>query len=480
MPSQRKTGSKKKLRTVTHQREPESQTCPTIEIVPLDSIRPFPANDEIYRPIDPADPEFLELVQSIERIGVTTAIHVSTDGFINSGHRRFAAAKIAGVKTVPVIVLDISSDDPQFLKRLVECNRQRTKTIAEVAREVAATVDTTNAYAHLKQERERLSENAMQGVEVEELPSEKSRRQISRLKRPFLDAAVAVVNSLKSYWPLSVRQIHYRLLNTVVLKNANDPKSRYANDLKSYKDLCEILARGRLAGNLPMESISDDTRPFTQWNTHRNPESFITSEIKKLFLGYWRDLLQSQPNQIELVGEKLTVEKILKRAAAEYCVSVSIGKGYAPLDVRHKMVQRFKKSGKEKLVILYVSDFDPEGRDMPTAFARSLRDDFGIEEDRIQLVRVALNPEQISELNLPPMMKAKKDSSRYEKFAASHGDDVYELEAVPPETLQQFVSDAILSVLDVDAFNEEHEREEQDAKELERRRQVAIAAVAAA
>ena len=68
-------------------------------------------------------------------------------------------------------------------------------------------------------------------------------------------------------------------------------------------------------------------------------------------------------------------------------------------------------------------------------------------------------------------MTAKKSSSRCKKFVEKHGENVYELEAVPPQQLQAILRNAIDNVIDVDAFNAEIDREEQDAADLERIRQ---------
>ena len=54
------------------------------------------------------------------------------------------------------------------------------------------------------------------------------------------------------------------------------------------------------------------------------------------------------------------------------------GRGYSSLPPRKDMVDRFRDSGREKLVVIVVSDFDPEGQDIPGSFGVSLRDDFGI------------------------------------------------------------------------------------------------------
>jgi hypothetical protein len=95
-----------------------------------------------------------------------------------------------------------------------------------------------------------------------------------------------------------------------------------------------------------------------------------------------------------------------------------------------------------------------------------MRDDFRIEQ--IEPVKVALTAAQVRELNLPSIMKAKATSSRHDGFVEQHGDDVFELEAVPPDRLRESLRQAIDSLLDVDAFNAEIDREKRDAADLER------------
>ena len=79
-------------------------------------------------------------------------------------------------------------------------------------------------------------------------------------------------------------------------------------------------------------------------------------------------------------------------------------------------------SGAEKLILLVVSDFDPEGENIAESFARSMRDDFGI--DKTHPVRVVPTADQVEEHKLPPAMKAKAGSSRHKKFVARHGNNV--------------------------------------------------------
>jgi hypothetical protein len=225
------------------------------------------------------------------------------------------------------------------------------------------------------------------------------------------------------------------------------------------------VTRARLGGFIPFGAIDDPTRPIVTWNVHREPTPFVRSQLDKFLKGYYRDLLQSQPHQIEIIGEKNTIDNIIRPVAMEYRIPMKIGRGYSSLPPRKKMADRFQQSGKERLILLMLSDFDPEGEDIAHSFARSMRDDFGI--GNIVPVKVALTAAQVAELQLPPQMKAKASSSRHSKFVERHGDDVFELEAVSPDQLQTILRQAIDSVLDLDIFNAEIEAERQDAAQLE-------------
>jgi hypothetical protein len=125
------------------------------------------------------------------------------------------------------------------------------------------------------------------------------------------------------------------------------------------------------------------------------------------------------------------------------------------------MYDRYRRSGKDKLVILFLSDHDPEGWDIAETFTKSMRDDFGV--GNIAAVKVALKPEQVQRLGLPPNADAKPSSSRFKRFAARFGPAAYELEAVPPATLQGWLDEAVRSVIDLTYFNAEVEAEKQDA-----------------
>jgi ParB-like chromosome segregation protein Spo0J len=453
------------MKTARKPRRKKSRTSPTSGIVMRSvwDITTSPENDKLYRPVDRNDPEIVALAQSIRLHGVREPLVITRDDWLISGHRRLCAAKLAGLQMVPCRIEPFNKyDDPdRFLHLLREYNRQREKTADEKLREELVTINPDEAYQALVEYRAEQSTVAAPAFAIVGM---KRRKAISEAKRPMLTAILKVLRERRDFWPLSDRQIHYALLNDPPLKHASKADSIYGNDVKSYKALTELLTRARLAGDIEMEAIADETRPVVTWDVHQDTRAFVRRELDGFLKGYWRDLMQSQPNHVEILGEKNTLLSILKPVAAEFCIPLTVGRGFSSLPPRHAMEQRYRKSGKQKLVLLIVSDFDPDGEEIAQSFARSMRDDFGA--GNIHPVKVALTAEQVARFRLPPNMLAKEKSPNYGKFVERHGRYVFEVEALPPAQLQAELRKAIDSVIDVATFNAEVDREKQDAMHL--------------
>ena len=180
-----------------------------------------------------------------------------------------------------------------------------------------------------------------------------------------------------------------------------------------------------------------------------------------------------------MIGEKNTIDSIIRPVCSQYTVPYTIGRGYCSLGPRAALYKRFKESGKERLVLVILSDFDPDGDMIAQSFARSLRDDFGVPEYLLVPIRAALTPRQVKALRLPrSLLAAKETSKHYERFVSKHGSDaVYELEAVPPVQLQGLLEDTLEQVIDLDRFNDEAEAEQDDQTEIENTRRRTVAAM---
>lgn len=352
----------------------------------LDSVQPSPENDLLYRPVSLDDPNIILLAESIKKIGLKEPIVVTRDAFIVSGHRRYAACKLTGIEFVECRIANIIRRTAKNCVALLrEYNRQRSKTLDEVMREETVSTDREDDYKSMIAHRLEASKHEACVMEIRDM---KARAAITGAKRPMLTAVCDVIKELEPYWPLSDRQIHYALLNSPPLKHASKPDSIYRNDTSSYKSLTDLLTRARLEEHIPWHVIGDETRPVWEGIIDSEPSTFIQRQLESFLKTYWRNLLSSQPNHIEIVGEKNTILGIIRPIAFEYCIPLTIGRGYCSLDPRRRIAERFRKSGKSKLILLILSDFDPDGQEIAHSLARSLRDDFGIEN--IDPIKVAL------------------------------------------------------------------------------------------
>jgi hypothetical protein len=346
-------------------------------------------------------------------------------------------------------------------------NAQRIKSTSVLLRESLVRIDPKQAHKQIVNERKRKeaerSNNALEQID----PFHDGRRcEISEAKKPFLDAVMRILEEQREYWPLSDRQIHYRLLGeNAPLTHASKRNSRYDNDKASYRKLTDLLARGRINGLIPWQAIEDVTRPIDLHDAFGNPAEFFRQEFENFLVGYWRNRLQSQPDHIEIVAEKLTVRTILQRVAQEHTTPLTISRGMSSLPPKKAIRDRYLLSRKKKLILLVVSDLDPAGDAIAEDLIKSFRRDFGLRD--IEAYKVALTMNQVERYNLEPSMEAKDTSPTYDAFVARYGiTEAYELEAMEPSDLAATLESAINDVLDIDLYNQELAAEEADSAHI--------------
>lgn len=441
-------------------------------------IRTAPENDLIYDRFGIANADDCALTISIRDNGMQEPLAVSADLYLLSGHRRLAAARYLGMKSVPVrLVKDLvfqDLDTQTKLETLRRFNQQREKSPGERIREKLLEIDPKEAHQELK--RRRLDASKMQGANDANvrMGAVKTRAAITTMQ--FLAKAQAVIMENKEYWPLTVRRVHYLLLNDPPLRHDKKPDSVYVNDKASYKALTNLLIRARLSKDVPMASIEDSTRPVQEGEGFSTFEAFVAQETEGFLKYYRRNLMQGQTNHIEIMLEKNALRTVIESVAREYCIPCTTGRGFSSLSPRYDLARRFRQSGKQRLVLLMLTDFDPDGDEIAASFARSLRDDFGIAG--IHAVKVALTAEDVKAHDLPSDMDAKVSSPNYQKFLRKYGSTkVVELDAAPVRLLQSKLRDAIESVIDVAEFNAQVEQEAQDSAHIQAHRQIVFEAI---
>jgi hypothetical protein len=442
------------------------------------SLRPSPENTKIYRP---DDPDIDALARAIKKNGCDPLV-ITRDKYIVSGHRRYEAMRRIGqvfcmCKVLPFRRGDKTADEFTVLIR--EYNHQRNKTVAERVNEALVDIDPTAAHRRLIDRRvESVYAADFNGFETLRVEGSKRRYNISAVKAEHVAHIKKVVfETHKQYWPLTVRGVHYPLLNYDFFRNTR-LGIRYLNDPKSYYATSNLITRLRLTGVIPWEAFDDPTRPYKDFRAFTDAREFVTQELGGLFGGYWRDYLQSQPNRVEVVCEKNTIYPLVCRVTKKYQIPTSSGRGFSSIDAWHKLYRRFCRSGKQRLIVIVVSDYDPEGEWIPHVGGRTLHE-FGL-KSKVDIIKAGVTREQIERYNLPAQKFAKEKKSKLKPwFRDRNGGDetVYEVEALDPQHMMNDLDEVIRGVIDVDLFNGEVETEREEAAYLEACRRAAAEAL---
>jgi hypothetical protein len=458
----------------------------------VSSLKPSPENTQLYRCVH-EDPDIDELAESIQRRGLQEPLVVTADNYIVSGHRRHAALLRIGQIFAPCRVLPVRRHDMttnDYLALLREHNRQRNKTAAEQVREELVDIDPEQAYQRLREQRDKsIYAPEHNGVVALEIEGTKKRYEISEDKREHVKYILQIVEARRAYWPLSVRGVHYPLLNYDFIRGLYHPRQKdpdwggpprvlhYANDDASYSATSDLITRLRLNGAIPWEAFDDFTRPSKDFPAFDDARQYIRQELDTIFTGYWRKLQQSQPNHIEVVCEKNTIYHMVLKVTERYHIHTSSGRGFNSIDPWHDLHDRYVRSGKKRLIVIVLSDWDPEGEMIPQVGGRTLRDDFGIGD--LTIIKAGVTREQIERYELPAQNFAKDSSSNFKWFVdRNDGDDaVYELEALDPPDMLDDLDHVIRSVIDIELFNREVQTEREEAPYLEAMRRITLDAL---
>src|SRR5579859_6911917 len=102
-------------------------TAPSTETRRVDALRPNPLNPRAESHSAGLD----ELADSIRAQGVLQPLLVTSAGVVVAGHRRLAAARLAGLSEVPVVVRDMDSAQQQEIMLVENLQRQDLSAVEE-------------------------------------------------------------------------------------------------------------------------------------------------------------------------------------------------------------------------------------------------------------------------------------------------------------------------------------------------------------
>jgi hypothetical protein len=266
--------------------------------------------------------------------------------------------------------------------------------------------------------------------------------------QPLLNAIQEVLLTYRDNLPLTGRQIFYRLVGT----------AGYDKTEASYKRLLETLNRARRADLISMDAIRDDGATTVTAGCFKSAKSFIYS-CRYAAEGFRLDLLQFQPQHVEVLCEAAGMVPQLSKVAKDYGVTVRSSGGFDSTTVKHQLGKEYGEMGKP-VVVLHVGDHDPSGEHIYL----NLADDVGAFTrhygGEMTLHRVAVTPAQQQEFHLPTAPPKASDRRSFESAFT------VQAEALPPDTLAALVRQAIESQIDLDIHLEALHRQGEIRQQL--------------
>jgi hypothetical protein len=204
----------------------------------------------------------------------------------------------------------------------------------------------------------------------------------------------------------------------------------------------------------------------------RRPESPAAwdspaAALESLASQYEKPRQEGQETYVEVWVEKDALSGVLSRVTEKYHIPILVNRGYSSASAMFEAYKRFLLANRrrQKIRIIYLGDYDPSGIDMIRDVEDRIREFFQRNKVDFQVLPVALTRAQINQYD-PPENPAKVSDSRYNKFAAEHGESSWEVDALRPEVLDQILTDAIEELIDVDMYEAVVAEEEAEVEKL--------------
>lgn len=273
------------------------------------------------------------------------------------------------------------------------------------------------------------------------------------MKKNMLHDIVKIIEELKEYWPLTLRQIYYQLVSKELIDNKQS----------EYKSLSRLLVKAREDNSIDWDCMIDRTRSFYQIPSYPDYEHFIRSQIYKFAdkRYYWRDMQQGQKKYIEVWIEKDALSSIFEDVVQDYSINLVVCKGYPSRTFLKDFIDR---SLKKESLILYFGDLDPSGINIFDTTKKYFTENIS----KFDMKRYALTFDQINDFNLPHSPEAiKKKDTRTKDYIDKYGKYAVELDSLRPDILINIINKAILENLDKSSFELQQKKNERELKKID-------------
>jgi len=251
---------------------------------------------------------------------------------------------------------------------------------------------------------------------------------------------------------ITLRQLYYQFVARGLMEN------KKAN----YDRLGDLVSEGRLAGLISWTAIEDRRRNLMGLTTFNTPEG----AVKWLKEQHYRiDMWENQRFRPEVWVEKEALVGVVGQICNQLRVDFFTTVGYNSQSEAWRAGRRFARyiSKGQTPIVFYLGDHDPSGIDMTRDNQARLSLFAGTQ---IQVVRLALNMDQIERYN-PPPNPVKFSDVRSPEYIRRFGEQSWELDALEPTVIRNLIDDAVRRIRDEKEWERALLQEAHDKEELE-------------
>jgi hypothetical protein len=253
---------------------------------------------------------------------------------------------------------------------------------------------------------------------------------------------------------LNIGVIHVRGLHYALLTRPKPTGEPYTT--ADWEWLIRVTTVARWLGYVSYDRIIDQKNdaPVIRIWTPADPDPYIGVNYQVQVPDY-DDLhprvgldgfTGAQPYRLAILGEKSSLDSVLGPIAKRYKADLFLPSG----DVSNTMLHTLARVGAEDgrlLKVFYFSDCDPSGWHMPIVTAHKLRA-FKVQlypQLVFQCYRVALNPEQVRQYDLPisPVKETEKRGARWKEAMGVEQTEIDALATLQPRLLRRIAEQAL-------------------------------------
>ena len=270
------------------------------------------------------------------------------------------------------------------------------------------------------------------------------RRRSTRAEMQQLEQQI--VDLLEAENPQTVRHAFYRMTDPRLPVPVEKTESGYQQIKRSCLDL-------RRSGRIPYGWIVDTTRRGYHVAEYSDPGSFL-DQVAGLYRG---QLWTPDEPLVEVWVESRSIAGVLQADCRRLAVSLYPAGGFASVSLVYEATQEIQSRARDRVLVLYVGDYDPAGVTIDQSIETELRRHLDIP---LEIRRLGINADQIERYSLPTKPRKASDKRRSDIRAT------VEAEAMPARILRRLVTEAVEAYLPAQRLAAVQAAEESERRSL--------------